>query len=90
MIGTINDDLDLIPLPPENGWPAENALWFWYPPSRGTRRQPQFDSSKQCFFCGADNRNEPFGYGGERTCGSCGCGGFGEPDKQKMAYRCNL
>lgn len=46
-----------------------------------------FDFSTQCCFCGADNRNEPRGYAGERTCGACGRGGFGEPDETQMAYR---
>ena len=46
---------------------------------------PVFDYAKQCCFCGANNEHEPRGYAGERTCSSCGKGGYGEPDEPNMA-----
>jgi len=49
-----------------------------------------FDFATQCCFCGADNRNDPRGYAGERCCSKCGKGGSGEPDEPRMAYKGNL
>jgi hypothetical protein len=46
-----------------------------------------FDIHTRCCFCGADNRHEPVGYGGERSCRECGKGGNGERDEPVMAYR---
>ncbi len=46
-----------------------------------------FDTSKQCCFCGENNERDPVGYAGERCCHSCGKGGNGEPDEPIMAYR---
>jgi hypothetical protein len=46
-----------------------------------------FDFSKQCCFCGADNTDGVAGYAGERTCSTCGKGGYGEPDEPRMAYK---
>jgi hypothetical protein len=50
----------------------------------------EFDGSRQCYFCGADNRDQHWGYGGERGCSQCGNGGEGEPDLPFMAYKGNL
>jgi hypothetical protein len=52
--------------------------------------KPKFDPGKQCFFCGANNELEPRGYAGERTCGECGFGGYGEPDNPSMFYKSAL
>ena len=49
-----------------------------------------FDTGKFCCFCGADNSNQPRGYGGERGCGECGKGGEGQRDEKYMAYKGNL
>lgn len=49
-----------------------------------------FDFGKQCCFCGANNESKEFGYGGERHCNTCGKGGSGEPDEERMAYKGNL
>ena len=50
----------------------------------------EFDFATRCCFCGADNRDGTRGYAGERTCSTCGKGGFGEPDEPEMAYKGNL
>lgn len=47
----------------------------------------EFNFSKRCCFCGGDNTDGVRGYAGERTCSTCGKGGYGEPDEQYMAYR---
>jgi hypothetical protein len=47
-----------------------------------------FDIGQQCCFCGSNNRNEPYGYAGERCCSKCGYGGEGEKDFAFMAYKC--
>ena len=49
-----------------------------------------FDFSSWCCFCGSDNHLDARGYAGERCCSTCGKGGFGEPDEEKMAYKGNL
>ena len=46
-----------------------------------------FDVGRQCCFCGANNERKPRGYAGERTCGECGMGGYGEPDSPDMYYK---
>lgn len=46
-----------------------------------------FDPRKQCHWCGSDNLDPTPGYGGERSCLTCGWGGDGEPDVPCMFYK---
>lgn len=46
-----------------------------------------FSASRQCCWCGSDNRWGVPGYGGERSCPTCGWGGNGEPDVPCMFYK---
>jgi hypothetical protein len=46
-----------------------------------------FRATRQCCWCGSDNRKGAIGYGGERACPTCGWGGDGEPDVPCMFYK---
>lgn len=49
--------------------------------------EPTFNATRQCCWCASDNRQGVVGYGGERSCPTCGWGGDGEPDVPCMAYK---
>ena len=46
-----------------------------------------FSAKDQCSFCGSRYLSSTAGYGGERPCLTCGCGGDGEPDVPCMYYK---
>ncbi len=55
--------------------------------ARHTVSAPVFSATKQCCWCGSDNRNGVVGYAGERGCLVCGWGGEGDPDVPCMFYK---
>ena len=50
-------------------------------------KETVFSPFLQCAWCGSDNRGGAVGYGGERSCPTCGWGGEGEPDVPCMFYK---
>ncbi len=46
-----------------------------------------FNPCRQCHWCGSDNTKGARGYGGERGCPTCRCGGEGERDVPCMFYK---
>jgi hypothetical protein len=55
--------------------------------ARAKVRPSEFSASRQCCWCGSDNRAGIVGYAGERHCPTCGWGGDGEPDVPCMFYK---
>ena len=49
--------------------------------------EPPFSATRQCCWCGSDNRDGTVGYAGERTCRVCSWGGDGAPDVPCMFYK---
>jgi hypothetical protein len=68
---------------------GKECIYCWMD-DQAALSEGQFDFGTRCCFCGADNRNDPIGYAGERCCSKCGKGGGGEPDEPRMAYKGNL
>jgi hypothetical protein len=52
-----------------------------------SKQPPRWNPFSQCAWCGSNNRSGTIGYGGERTCPTCGWGGDGEPDVPCMFYK---